>query len=362
MQKILRLLIAIFFITNSTVSTSVLNTSYLNSYLFKDIYEAETDIEKQLTPYWCGVASLQAIYKKLTKRNLSQVEIAKMFDIKTDTNFYHFAEFFNKYRLIMNMDYFIQHFPENFGKNDSELFTFQNYIKDSIINGAPVLLSYVEDKITYIGHTMLIDGIEIDEINPKNTSYWIANPTLGTRYKVESSIVKEWFKYNLGNICIGKKIDKNNKIILPVNFDWKKEGGITSDISSESKTIQLFKWSNYTNTWNEFKKIYKYFKFKDFIASAGGQGQTKKTTEFQQNTNDISDKEKKYSDSIPLVTYEYCQSPWCFATSQKATLFINSFFIKADYLYMDVQSYCQSFYCVRYVWTKLEIEAIEFYR
>ncbi|WFG96187.1 hypothetical protein [Spiroplasma citri] len=60
------------------------------------------------------------------------------------------------------------------------------------------------------------------------------------------------------------------KIVNNINFNWKITGPITDDTKVWEKTINLIKWSDYANGWQEFKERYKYIEINKINSSAGG--------------------------------------------------------------------------------------------
>lgn len=160
----------------------------------------------------------------------------------------------------------------------------------------------------------------------------------------------------------GTKINNHNSIILKkLNSNWDVTGPITDDKKTESKQINLIKWSDYATSLQEFKEKYKHIKFNDFAVSAGGQGTTvSNKTNIEFNTEKLDDT-KTYKENIKYYFLNYVPMPFINYVEQYASLYIKNLFFEGEYLKASIISYTYSWMAVYHVWTKLKIDSVEFY-
>ncbi|WP_252319280.1 hypothetical protein [Spiroplasma endosymbiont of Lariophagus distinguendus] len=127
---------------------------------------------------------------------------------------------------------------------------------------------------------------------------------------------------NSKNEELKKWVEENkNGIVRKYKFEHKEIGPITSGEEAGSVApIYLFKWTNYASSIEEFKQIFKYVGFTDFLAEAGGQGDTVKTNSLLFPSNRIFDENDFYNNygkkTFNIIKYEY--NSWF--VKQKATI------------------------------------------
>lgn len=163
--------------------------------------------------------------------------------------------------------------------------------------------------------------------------------------------------YGWGHQQVPKKIVNN------INFNWKITGPITDDTKVWEKTINLIKWSDYANSWQEFKERYKYIEINKINSSAGGQGTTISNTKanIKFNTENIKENWDSNQNHISLLKYDYYLFVPFVYVEQKAVLYIKSLWVESEYLKMNLVSYTSSFCAIYHVWTNLKINQVKVY-
>lgn len=159
------------------------------------------------------------------------------------------------------------------------------------------------------------------------------------------------------------KFNTNQRIINNINLNWKVIGPITDDTKVWRNTINLIKWSDYANTWQEFRKKYKHIKINNINSSAGGQGTTisNTRTNIKFNTENINQYLNSDKNNLSLLEYSYCIFMPLFYVEQKAMLYIKNLWFEGEYLKIQIVSYTFSFLALYHVWSNLKIDKVEVY-
>ncbi|MFU0251976.1 hypothetical protein [Spiroplasma sp. Moj] len=163
--------------------------------------------------------------------------------------------------------------------------------------------------------------------------------------------------YGWGHHQVSKIITNN------INLNWKIMGSITNDTKVWEKTINLIKWSDYANSFQEFKEKYKYIEINNVDSSAGGQETTISNikTNIKFNTENIKENWSSNQNHVSLLKYNYFVFFPFIYVEQKAVLYIKGLWFENEYLKLNLVSYTFSFCAIYHVWTNLKINQVKVY-
>lgn len=135
-------------------------------------------------------AAIKSIFNFYNKgATISQIDIYNQFnDINSHYGELVFNDTLAKYISdVTEKSYIYSEITENFGNSIEDRQKFQNYVIDSIEKEIPLIFEYSRwvpnNHEEFIGHTVIISGIEVMDDNPNHTRYYISDTDgYGTRW------------------------------------------------------------------------------------------------------------------------------------------------------------------------------------